>query len=83
MFGKFQDIIKECILKLINTNNTKFNSLRSGTREFNFKHEQNSAIETEFKDRSERIKVNNIYLYLRNWPILSMINQERNYQLRD
>lgn len=58
MFGKFQDIIRECILKMINTNSSKFNNLKqSNTREFLKNNDQNNGLENEFKDRSDKIKV--------------------------
>jgi len=63
MFGKFQDVIKECILKMINTNSTKFNNLKQSnnqslTRDYYSKSGDHiNGIENEFKDRSDKIKV--------------------------
>lgn len=56
MFGKFQDLIKGCLLK-INTNNIgRSNQIKfSSTRETRM--DQLSAIELEFKEKSEKIRV--------------------------
>jgi hypothetical protein len=59
MFGRFQDIIRECVLKMINTNSTKFNNLKqSNTRDFYLKNSESvNLAENEFKDRSDKLKV--------------------------
>ena len=70
MFGKFQDLIKGCMLKFNNNNNNittnKSSNLKHvSTKEFhNARVEQLNLIENEFKDKSDRIKVNKFCVFL-------------------
>ncbi len=63
MFGKFQDMLKKCLIKLQNQNNiNKSNNLkRVSTKDLqNGRMEQFNLLESEFRDKSERIKVNSL-----------------------
>jgi hypothetical protein len=59
MFGKFQDLLKGCLLMLNTSNNNKsINTKQINNKEFqNVRLEQLNLIENEFKDKAERIKV--------------------------
>ena len=62
MFGKFQDLLKGCLLRLntniTNNTNKSTNVKHMSTKDFhNVRVEQLNLIENEFKDKVERIKV--------------------------
>lgn len=59
MFGKFQDLLKGCLIKInVHNTNKSVNFKHMSTREFhNVRVEQLNLIENEFKDKAERIKV--------------------------
>jgi len=66
MFGKFQDLLKDCLLKIntLNVLNSNNNASKSPnlkqmtTKEFhNSRVDQLNLIENEFKDKAKRIEV--------------------------
>jgi len=65
MFGKFQDLLKGCLLKLNTINNNKsINTKQINNKEFhNVRLEQLNLIENEFKDKAEKIKVLDILFF--------------------
>jgi len=61
MFGKVQDMIKECLLKINNNKETTHKSQHikhASTKEFHSARiDQLNAMENEFKDKAEKLRV--------------------------